>query len=79
VQLIGRSIGFLNTVAQAAGAAAPLITGWLLGSSGRFTLALAVAGSFPLFACLIMAVTGSARLEAFRLSLKSQFREPAMD
>lgn len=79
VQLIGRSIGFLNTVAQAAGAAAPLVTGWLLGSSGRFTLALAVAGSFPLFAFLIMAVTGSARLEAFRLSLKSQFRAPAAD
>lgn len=75
-QLIGRSIGYLNTVAQAAGAAAPLITGWLLGPSHDFTIALAVAGSFPLIACSIMAAIGPARLEAFRLSLESQVGAP---
>jgi MFS family permease len=75
-QVIGRSIGFLNTVAQAGGAAAPLITGWLLGPSNQFTVALVVAGSFPLIACLIMAVVGPARLEAFRLSLESSIGVP---
>ena len=75
-QLIGRSIGYLNTVAQVAGAAAPLITGWLLGPSRDFTLALLVAGSFPLIACLILAVVGPARLEAFRLSFESQVGVP---
>jgi hypothetical protein len=75
-QVIGRSIGYLNTVAQAGGAAAPLITGWLLGPSSQFTVALVVAGSFPLIACLIMAVVGQARLESFRLSLESSIGVP---
>jgi len=75
-QLIGRSIGYLNTVAQAAGAAAPLFTGWLLGPRHDFTIVLAVAGSFPIIACSIMAAIGPSRLEAFRLALESQVGVP---
>jgi len=74
--LIGRSIGFLNTVAQVAGAAAPLITGWLLGPARDFTVALAVAGSLPLIACLVVALVGPARLEAFRNSFESGVGAP---
>jgi len=78
-QLIGRSIGYLNTVAQLAGAAAPLMTGWLLGPSHDFTMALAVAGSFPLIACSLMAALGPARLESFRLAFESQVGRPVKE
>src|SRR5262249_50087454 len=42
--LVGRTIGFLNTISQIAGALAPLITGWILGPEKQFGLAVAIAG-----------------------------------
>jgi MFS family permease len=46
--LIGRALGFQNMVAQMAGAAAPLLTGFLLGSQQDFGAAIVVAGLCPL-------------------------------
>ena len=67
--LVGRVIGYLNTVSQLAGAAAPLITGWILGPEKQFGVALAIAGvSAPLAAgCLIF--TGAGGLERMRQTL----------
>jgi MFS family permease len=65
-KLIGRSLGYLNTLSQMAGIAAPLITGWLLGPSNRFGVALLIAGLSPLLAGLILLTTGPRRLSALR-------------
>jgi len=67
--LVGRVIGYLNTVSQLAGAAAPLITGWILGPEKQFGVALTIAGvSAPLAAgCLIF--TGAGGLERMRAAL----------
>lgn len=45
---VGRFIGFLNSLAQVAGIAAPLITGWTLGPKNNFHLAIWIAGVCPL-------------------------------
>ncbi len=65
-EMVGRSIGYLNTLAQAAGATAPLLTGFLLGHSQRFGVALMVAGICPLAAALCAGAVGAGRLEVFR-------------
>jgi sugar phosphate permease len=53
--VVGRFIGYLNTLSQLAGAAAPLITGWTLGPRNNFQLAIWMAGVAPLIAmaCLL--------------------------
>jgi MFS family permease len=47
-ELIGRALGFQNMIAQAAGAAAPLLTGLLLGPAQDFRTGILVAGLCPL-------------------------------
>lgn len=53
-ELIGRALGFQNMVAQIAGAAAPLITGFLLGTEQDFRTGIVVAGVCPLIAALLL-------------------------
>lgn len=55
--MVGRAVGYLNTLSQIAGALAPSITGWILGPEKNFTVALAIAGVCPVIAagCLLMA------------------------
>ncbi|HEY3439505.1 MAG TPA: MFS transporter [Paludibaculum sp.] len=67
--LVGRAIGYLNTISQIAGAAAPLITGWILGPEKQFGAALAIAGICPVLAAVSLLVAGPAGLERMRLSL----------
>jgi MFS family permease len=55
-ELIGRALGFQNMVAQFAGAAAPLLTGILLGSQQDFRTAILVAGLCPLVALVAIVV-----------------------
>jgi MFS transporter, ACS family, D-galactonate transporter len=57
VAIVGRAIGFLNTLSQIAGAVAPIVTGWSLGPQKDFRFAILVAGICPLIAaaCLIIA------------------------
>jgi len=68
-RLVGRTIGVLNTVSQAAGAAAPLITGWVLGPRKQFGVAIVLAGaSAPLAAACLLAA-GAEGLERVRRKL----------
>jgi len=67
--LVGRAIGFLNTISQLAGAAAPLITGWILGPEKQFGVALAIAGICPLLAAVSVLAAGAGGLERMRVSL----------
>ncbi len=70
--LVGRTIGYLNTISQIAGAAAPLITGWILGPEKQFGIALAIAGiSAPLAACCLI-FTGVSGMERMRNALSSR-------
>jgi MFS family permease len=57
--LIGRALGFQNMVAQIAGAAAPLLTGVLLGPQKDFRTAILVAGLCPLIS--VAAIAGLVR------------------
>jgi MFS transporter, ACS family, D-galactonate transporter len=67
--MVGRTIGYLNTISQAAGAAAPLITGLILGPHKQFGPAILIAGTCPVLAagCLIFA--GSKSLERVKALL----------
>jgi MFS family permease len=67
--MVGRTIGYLNTISQAAGAAAPLITGWILGPEKQFGLAVAIAGASPVMAAMCLALAGPAGLERMRSAL----------
>jgi MFS family permease len=54
---VGRVIGFLNTISQVGGVAAPLITGYTLGPTKNFTTAIAIAGVCPLIALVPLLIT----------------------
>lgn len=62
--LVGRATGFLNTISQLAGAAAPLITGWILGPQKLFGIALAIAGIAPILAAVCLLYADSRALSA---------------
>ena len=57
--MVGRTIGYLNTISQGAGAAAPLNTGWILGLQKQFGLAVAIAGVCPVLAAACLMVAGA--------------------
>jgi MFS family permease len=61
---VGRTIGYLNTISQIAGAAAPLITGWILGPQKQFGLAVAIAGICPMLAAACLLMIGANALES---------------
>jgi MFS family permease len=66
--LVGRTIGYLNTIGQVAGVTAPILTGYLLGPQKRFGPAILVAGICPVLAagCLLAAGSkGLGRMKAF--------------
>ena len=67
--MVGRVIGFLNTISQIAGAAAPLVTGWILGPEKNFTVAIAVAGICPLLASVCLLLAGARGLESVKRQL----------
>jgi MFS transporter, ACS family, D-galactonate transporter len=60
--MVGRTVGFLNTIAVAAGAAAPVITGWILGPQKHFGPAILVAGVCPVLAAVCLLAAGPAGL-----------------
>ena len=64
--LVGRVIGYLNTISQVAGATAPLITGWILGPQKQFDMALAIAGVSAPLAAVCLLVAGAPGLERTR-------------
>ena len=67
--LVGLTIGFLNTLSQFAGMLAPLITGWILGPEKNFTIGLAIAGVCPLIAAACLLAAGSGGLAAVKKGL----------
>jgi len=76
-QATGRVIGYLNTVAQIAGASAPLFTGWLLGPERNFTSGIIVAGCCPAIAALIiLALVTERGLVHLKLELAPDFKSP---
>jgi MFS family permease len=76
-KLVGRTIGYLNTISQLAGAAAPLITGWILGPEKQFGIALAIAGISAPLAAVCLLFTGANGLERMRKSLGAGLRSDA--
>jgi MFS transporter, ACS family, D-galactonate transporter len=69
---VGRSVGYLNTLSQISGAAAPVVTGWLLGPNKHFAPAILVAGICPVFAALCLMVAGHKGLERTKALLARQ-------
>lgn len=67
--MVGRTIGFLNTVAVVAGAAAPIVTGWILGPQKQFGPAILVAGACPVLASACLIIAGSTGLERMKILL----------
>ena len=70
--MAGRSVGYLNTLSQVAGAAAPVITGWILGPEKEFGPAILVAGVCPVLAAVCLLAAGSRGLEQTRVLLAEQ-------
>jgi MFS family permease len=68
--MVGRTIGYLNTLSQMAGAAAPLITGLILGPEKHFGPAILIAGTTPALAAACLLFAGSKSLERVRLMLE---------
>jgi ACS family D-galactonate transporter-like MFS transporter len=54
-RVIGRVIGYQNTVANLAGICAPIVTGYLVGEAKDFRMAILFAGSALLLACAAFA------------------------
>jgi MFS family permease len=67
--MVGRTIGFLNTISQIGGVAAPLITGWSLGPQKHFGFAIVLAGITPLLACGLLLAAGPRGLEKLQATL----------
>jgi MFS family permease len=71
-RMVGRAIGYLNTLAQAAGVAAPLLTGWMLGPRRQFDVALAIAGVCPLAAAGCLMLAGAGGLERIQRAMAEE-------
>ena len=67
--MVGRTIGYLNTVSVAAGAAAPVVTGFILGPQKHFSPAILVAGMCPVLAAVCLLAAGSQGLARMRALL----------
>jgi ACS family D-galactonate transporter-like MFS transporter len=70
--LVGRTIGYLNTVSQVAGAAAPVVTGWILGPQKHFGPAVLVAGVCPVLAAICLLAAGHNGLERTKALLAGE-------
>jgi hypothetical protein len=73
---VGRTIGFLNTISVAAGAAAPIITGLILGPQKHFGPAILVAGLCPVLAAFCLLAAGSRGLERMKALLAGKNGAP---
>jgi MFS family permease len=70
--MVGRTIGFLNTLSVAAGGAAPVITGYLLGPQKHFGPAILVAGVCPALAAVCLLIAGPQGLERMKMRLAGE-------
>jgi MFS family permease len=67
--LVGRAIGYLNTLSQIGGVVAPLVTGWTLGPHRNFKPAILIAGLCPLVSLLLLALAGPKNLARLKATL----------
>ena len=70
--LVGRSVGFLNTISVLGGVLAPIVTGWLLGPQKDFGPAIFVAGVCPVLAAVCLLAAGSKGLSKVKTLLAGQ-------
>jgi ACS family D-galactonate transporter-like MFS transporter len=69
--IVGRAIGYLNTISQIGGVSAPLITGWSLGPHKDFRLAILLAGLSPLVSVALLFLAGPKGLTKLKNDLGS--------
>jgi len=67
--MVGRAIGYLNTLSQVGGITAPLITGWSLGPHKDFRLAILLAGASPLVSVVLLFLAGPKGLSELKSDL----------
>ncbi len=67
--MVGRAIGFLNTISQIGGIGAPLITGWSLGPHKDFRLAILLAGLSPIVSVALLLLAGPKGLDKLKADL----------
>ena len=67
--MVGRAIGYLNTLSQIGGVCAPLFTGWSLGPHKDFRLAILLAGFSPLISLVVLFLTGPKGLTKLKSDL----------
>jgi MFS family permease len=70
--MVGRTIGYLNTISQVGGAAAPVITGYILGPQRHFGPAILVAGVFSVLAAVCLLAAGSKGLGGLKAHLAGE-------
>ena len=68
-KMAGRTIGYLNTLSQMAGVAAPLVTGWMLGPEKHFGPAILLAGLCPVLAGACLLAAGGEGLDKLKAIL----------
>jgi MFS transporter, ACS family, D-galactonate transporter len=67
--MVGRAIGYLNTISQIGGIGAPLITGWSLGPHQDFRLAILLAGLAPIVSVILLLLAGPKGLDKLKTDL----------
>ena len=72
LNLVGRAIGYLNTLSQISGMLAPLITGWIVGPEKNFTIGLAIAGTCPILAAAALLTAGPKGLAATKEGMAAE-------
>jgi MFS transporter, ACS family, D-galactonate transporter len=76
--LVGRSVGFLNTISVLGGVLAPIVTGWLLGPQKHFGPAVFVAGVCPVLAAFCLLWAGIKGLSGIKSLLAGELYTEAL-
>ena len=70
--MVGRTVGFLNTISCSGGIVAPVITGFILGPAKHFGPAIVVAGICPALAAICLVVAAPKGLERMKSMLAGE-------
>lgn len=70
--MVGRTIGYLNTISVVGGIAAPVVTGWIIGPQTQFGTAILVAGMCAVLAGACLLAAGSQGLERMKVLLTGE-------
>lgn len=72
--MVGRTIGYLNTISVAAGITAPIVTGWVIGPHRQFGPAILIAGMTPVLAAVCLLAAGTQGLTQMKALLSGEAR-----